>query len=86
VVLVLGIFFGALLSAWNVLLAFVPGMLVGAAVHAELYPVIKATLGSVGSFGKLTLPQLLGVNLWLIIFPLVAVGLLGFRWLERQGL
>ena len=47
------------------------GMLVGAAFFAEHYPALKTTVLTWGDFGKITLPQILGVNHWIIIVALV---------------
>jgi hypothetical protein len=62
------------------------GILIGATIHAEVYPFIQGNLMKVGSFGKLTFPGLLGVNAWVLIVPVVfAFG--GFLvWLDRKGL
>jgi len=62
------------------------GILVGAALYSEIYPVIKDTLLRVGDFGKLTLPGLLGVNHWAVIVPLVVVLGGALVWLDRRGL
>lgn len=62
------------------------GMLLGAALYAEAFPTMKATVLTWGNFGKLTLPQLLGINHWLVIIPLVAATLFLFRWFEKRGL
>lgn len=68
-------------ALWGVL-----GMLVGAALFAEAYPALAKTVLTWGDFGKLTLPQLLGVNHWVII-PVIVIGGLGlFRWFEKKGL
>lgn len=72
---------GRLDALWGI-----AGMLVGAAIYAEAYPAMKATVLTWGDFGKITLPQLLGVNHWFIIVPLVTGALLLFRWLEKKGL
>jgi uncharacterized membrane protein YedE/YeeE len=62
------------------------GMLAGAGLYAEAYPYLKGTVLAWGNFGKITLPQLLGVSPWVII-PIFAVGaILLFRWLEKRGL
>lgn len=62
------------------------GMLVGAGLYAEAYPYLKTTVLTWGDYGKITIPQLLGVNHWLVIVPfiLLTVGL--FRWFEKKGL
>lgn len=64
----------------------VAGMLAGAALYAELHPAMKASVLTWGNFGKITLPQLLGINHWLIIVPFAAGAILLFRWLEKKGL
>ncbi len=43
------------------------GMLLGGAIYACLYPLAKKYLIPLGSFGRLTLPELLGVSPWLVI-------------------
>jgi hypothetical protein len=61
-------------------------MLVGAAVFAEVYPALKTSFLTWGKLGKITLPQVLGVNHWVIV-PIFVVGaLLLFRWFEKKGL
>lgn len=61
------------------------GILLGAALYSEVYPLIQDNLLKVGALGKLTLPGVLGVNHWLIIVAAVIV-LGGFvLWLDRKG-
>lgn len=38
------------------------GMLVGAGIYAEIYPLMKNTVLTWGDYGKITIPQVLGVN------------------------
>lgn len=64
----------------------VAGMLAGAALFAELFPAMKASVLTWGNLGKITVPQLLGVNHWLVIVPFVGGAVLLFRWLEKKGL
>ena len=66
---------------WGVL-----GMLVGAALYAEAYPLMQKTLLTWGDFGKLTLPQTLVVSHWFVIPVFIAAGLLLFRWIEKKNL
>lgn len=66
---------------WGIL-----GMLTGAALYAEAYPVMKMTVLTWGDFGKITMPELLGINHWIIIVILVIGGLFLFRWFEKKGL
>lgn len=68
-------------ALWGIL-----GMLVGAAVFAEAYPFLNKTVLKWGDFGKITLPDVLGVNPWPIILVFVIGGLLLFRWFEKKGL
>jgi uncharacterized protein len=70
---------------WDALFG-VAGMLAGAAFFAEVYPALKSTVLTWGDFGKLTLPQALGVNHWFIIAAFVVTGVLMFRWFEKKGL
>ncbi len=68
-------------AVWGIL-----GMIAGAALFAEAYPLLKSTVYTWGNLGRITLPQVLGVNHWLLI-PLFVVGaLLLFRWFEQKGL
>jgi len=64
----------------------VAGMLAGAALYAEAFPAMKASVLTWGNFGKVTLPQLLGINHWFVIVPFVAGTLFLFRWLEKKKL
>jgi len=68
-------------AIWGIL-----GMLLGAALYAEAYPVMKKTILTWGDFGKITIPQILGVNHWIIIAIIVIGGLLLFYWFEKKGL
>ncbi len=64
----------------------IAGMIVGAALYAEAYPLMKQTVLTWGDLGRLTLPQVLGLNHWLVI-PVIIAGTLGlFYWFEKRGL
>ena len=67
------------------LFAGILGLIVGATIHAEIYPLIKDNLLKVGNYGKPTIPELLGVNPWMVIIPLAAVGGAVLIWLDRKG-
>jgi hypothetical protein len=68
-------------AVWAVL-----GMLVGAAVYAEVYPAMKDSVLTWGSFGKVTLPQALGLNHWVLI-PIFVAAFIGlFWWFEKKQL
>ncbi len=72
---------GRIDAFWGIL-----GMLFGAAVYAEVYPQLKATVLTWGDYGKLTLPQLLGVNHWLVVGAMIVLALIMFVWFEKKGL
>jgi len=50
----------------------IPGMLVGAAVFSFLYPRLRPILNW-RNYGKVTIPQLLKMNHWLVIVPVVVL-------------
>lgn len=68
-------------AVWGIM-----GMLLGAALYAEAFPLMKATVLTWGVYGKITLPQILGVNHWLVIVPFVFGGIGLFLWFEKKGL
>jgi uncharacterized membrane protein YedE/YeeE len=68
-------------AVWGIL-----GMLVGAALFAEAYPGLKKTVLTWGDFGKITIPQILHINHWIVIIILLIGGLILFRWFEKKGL
>ena len=64
----------------------VVGILVGSWLFAVCYPRLVKPILARGSFGDLTIPQLLHVNDWIVIVPamvLIGIALLG---LDRTGL
>ena len=62
------------------------GMVLGAAMYAEFYSVFKASLLKWGSFGKITLPGILGVNQWIVIMVL-GLGIMAlFFFFEKNDL
>jgi len=61
-------------------------MLAGAAMFAEAYPALKKTLLTVGDFGKITLPDALGISHWIIITVFIAGAAFLFVWIEKKGL
>lgn len=70
---------------WDAVWAIL-GMLAGAAIFAEIYPALKTSVLTWGDFGKITLPQVLGVNPWIIIVLFLIAAVLLFRWFEKKGL
>lgn len=68
---------------WHAIFA-VLGMLVGAALYAEAYPGLKGNVLAWGKFGKITLPEIIGVSPWVVI-PVLIVGFLAlFRLFEQK--
>jgi len=62
------------------------GMILGAGIYAEFYPLLKGTVLTWGNFGKVTLPGALGINHWFVIVILGIAFVLLFRWFEKKGL
>lgn len=62
---------------WHALFAIL-GMLIGAAIFAEIYPTLQSTVLAWKDFGKVGLPELLGISPWVIVvvFAGVSAGLL----------
>ena len=59
------------------------GMLSGAALYAESYPFLVKTVLTWGDFGKIILPQILGINQWVITALLIIGGLVLFDGLKK---
>lgn len=66
---------------WGIL-----GMLTGAGLYVEAYPFLSRSVIAWGDLGVVTLPELLGVNHWIVIAALTIGSILLFRWFERKGL
>ena len=81
-----GTSFGALAEGrWHALWAIL-GMLAGAAGYARAYPVLKDTILTWGNYGKITLPQVLGISPWLVIAAWAVGAIIFFIWAEKKGL
>jgi len=70
---------------WDALWGII-GMLTGAAIYAEFFPLLKKTVLTWGDYGKITLPQVLGINHWLIIIIFIVSGISLFLWFEKKKL
>jgi uncharacterized membrane protein YedE/YeeE len=68
-------------ALWGIL-----GMLFGAALFAEAYPALKKTVLTWGDFGKMTFPQILGINHWIIILLFVIGAVALFVWFEKKSI
>ena len=62
------------------------GMILGAGVYAEFYPLLKGSVLTCGNFGKITLPSILGINHWIVIVILGAAFIGLFVWFEKKEL
>jgi len=70
---------------WHAVFAII-GMVVGAALYAELYPFFKSTVLAWKDFGKIGLPEALGISPWVIV-PIFWAGIITlFFWFERKKL
>lgn len=63
----------------------IAGMIGGAALYAELYPMFQATVLSWKDFGKIGLPETLGISTWLVVAVFWVLSLLLFLWFEKKG-
>jgi uncharacterized membrane protein YedE/YeeE len=59
------------------------GMLVGAALYAEVFPLMKSSLLKVGDLGKVTLPSVTGLSPWVFLAVITVGSVLLFVALER---
>jgi len=69
---------------WHALFAII-GMLAGAALYAELYPFLKTTVLAWADYGKIGLPDVLGVSKWLLAAVFWIVSLVLFAFFEKKG-
>lgn len=60
------------------------GMLCGAALYAEVYPIMKRSVLLWGAMGKVSIPQLIGINHWIVIAIFVIVILTLFTLFEKK--
>ena len=70
---------------WDALWGII-GMIAGVAIFAEAFPILKKSILTWGDFGKITLPQIAGVNHWIVIFIIVVCGLALFGFIEKKRL
>jgi hypothetical protein len=62
------------------------GMVMGAWLFAVAYPKLQRPILDRGTFGSVTLPDVLKVNAWLVVIPAVLVMVLALVGLEASGL
>ena len=73
-------------GSMDALFGGVIGMLIGAGIFASIYPKIQKKILSKGYFGEITFPELLKINEWILIIPLVTILVLFIYWMEISGL
>jgi hypothetical protein len=59
------------------------GILIGAGIYSEIYPLIQDNLLKLGDFGKLTIPTVLGVNPWFVIIPFTVIVSGILLWMDQ---
>lgn len=70
---------------WHAIFAII-GMVAGAAIYAELYPFFKSTVLAWQDYGKIGLPEAVGLSQWVIV-PIFWLGTIAlFYWFEEKNL
>jgi hypothetical protein len=59
------------------------GILIGAAIFAAVFAKVKDRVLKLGVFGHATIPELLKVNVWVVIVPLSVALVALLIWVER---
>ena len=72
---------GRIDGLWGVL-----GMLCGGALYAVVYPFMKTHIISIGKYGKLSVPQLIGINHWIVITVFAVLTILLFWLFEKKNI
>ena len=62
------------------------GMIAGAGLYAEAFPKINQTILTWGQMGSVTVPQVLGLNPWVVIIAFIIGGISLFVWFEKKNL
>ncbi len=64
----------------------IAGMIIGALIYAGLYPWFDRAIISLGQLGNPSLPEVLGVNHWVVIVLFAVGAFFLFRFFERKNL
>jgi len=72
---------GRVHALWAIL-----GMLAGAALYAKVYPAMKKSVLTWGDLGKITIPDVVHLNQWIVILILVVVILAMFNWFRANNI
>lgn len=70
---------------WHAAFAIL-GMVLGAAVYAELHPLLQSTVFTWKDLGRVSLPELLGVSPWIVAAAFWAATIGLFAWFEKKDL
>ncbi len=70
---------------WHAVFA-IAGMITGAGLYAELYPFLKETVLAWQDFGKIGLPEVLGLPAWCLVLAFLVVVPAIFVWFEKKSL
>ena len=62
------------------------GILLGTWLYANWYPKLQKPILDKGEFGTITLPELLKVNVWVVVIPTAVILTLLLLWMEQVGL
>jgi uncharacterized membrane protein YedE/YeeE len=72
---------GRIDGLWGIL-----GMLCGGALYAVIYPYVKAHIISIGNYGKISVPQIIGINHWIVVIVFTVLALILFRFFKEKKL
>jgi hypothetical protein len=73
-------------GALDALVGGLPGILLGSWLFAVFYPMLQRRVLLKGDFGELTIPELLGVNAWVVVLPAAAAIVALLVVLQNAGL
>jgi hypothetical protein len=68
---------------WHAVFAIL-GMIAGAAIYAEFFPFFKSTILAWKDFGKIGLPETIGISPWIIALLFWAGVICMFFWFEKK--
>ena len=55
-------------------------------MYAVFYPFMKAHIINIGKYGKLSVPQLIGINHWIVIIAFAVLTILLFWLFEKKNI
>ena len=72
---------GRIDGLWGIL-----GMLCGGGLYAVIYPFMQKNIIPLGSYGKISVSQAIGISHWIVIIVLGILTLVLFRFFEKKGI